>query len=100
MPHYEFLYAIEMAWFGVKTKSDSSLTSGKKQLYNDFSTVTPNTAANSLKRAKHINDNSLEPVTGSLWERLGADFHYIVPSNAKEPVCSLCRRANTTTDKD
>ncbi len=89
-PHYEFCFAIVMAWFGVKTKSDSSLTSGKKPLYDDFSTVTPNTAASSLERAKHVNGNSLDPVTGSLRERLGADFHYSVPSNAKEPVCSLC----------
>jgi hypothetical protein len=101
MSHYEFRYAIVMAWFGVKVQKSGSLpTSTKKRLYGDFSTVTPNTAASFTKRAKHVNDNSIDPVTGSLRDRLGADFHYIVPSSAKEPVCSLCRWANTTQEND
>jgi hypothetical protein len=100
MSHYDFRYAIVMAWFGVKIQKSGNLLTSAKRLYNDFSTIAPNTAASFTKRAKHVNDNSLNPTTGSLREWLGAVFHYIGPLTAKEPVCSLCQWANTTSDND
>jgi hypothetical protein len=100
MSHYEFHYTEVMAWFGVKIqKRGSLLTSAQKGLYDDFSTITPNMAASFTKRVKHVND-SLDFTTGSLREWHGADFHYIEPLTAKEPVCSLCQWGNTMSDKD
>jgi hypothetical protein len=100
LSHYEFRYAIVMAWFGVLQKTDGSSSSSSKRRWDDISSITPNSAASFTKRAKHVNNNSLDPVTGSLRDRLGTNFHYIVPSHSKDGVCSLCRWAHSTNQND
>ncbi len=72
LSHYEFRYAIVMAWFGVtQNMEEGSTSSSTKCCWDDISSITPNSAASFTKRAKHVNNNSLDPVTGSLHDHLG-----------------------------
>ncbi len=100
MSHYGFRYSIVLAWFDALPKCSDSSLKNKKRQRDDFSSITPNSSATFNKRAKHINDTSLDPVSGSLREHLGADFHYIEPSKAKDPACSLCRWAHSSKQND
>jgi hypothetical protein len=98
MSQYEFRYNIVMAWFGCLPDQQFS-ENKKKRTWDEFSSITSATAASSQKRAKHVNDKSLDPISGSLRDRLGTDFHYIIESESKDPSCSVCRWAMSTESK-
>jgi len=53
-----------------------------------------------LKKARPISNFTLDPATGLLKGRLDSNFHFIVPSQSKYPVCALCRWANSDEDND
>jgi hypothetical protein len=98
MTQYDFRYKLVMAWFGVL-----QAPSTRKRLFEDSSismSTSTSTAPSSIKRAKHVNDSSLDPSMGSLRDRLSSEYHYIEPSKSKDPVCSLCRWANTSKGSD
>ncbi len=95
---YDFQYKLVMAWFGV-LKAPST----KKHLFEYFSISTStctSMAPSSIKRAKHVNNSSLDPSMGSLQDCLSSEYHYIEPSKSKDPVCSLCRWANASKGSD
>ncbi len=92
MSKYDFRYKLVLAWFGVL-----EVISTKKRLFEDSSL---STSTSSIKRAKHVNDSSLDPSLGALRDRLSSEYHYIEPSKSKDPVCSLCRWAGSSKGSD
>ena len=96
MTQSDFQYKLVVAWFGVL-----EVRSMKKHLFEDYSISTSTSIApSSIKRAKHVKDSSLDPSMSSLRDRLSSEYHYIEPSKSKDPVCSLCRWANTSKGSD
>lgn len=96
MSQYDFRYKLVLAWFGVL-----EVRSTKKRLFEDSSLSTSTSMApSSIKRAKRVNDSSLDPSLGALRDRLSSEYHYIEPSKSKDPVCSLCRWAGSSKGSD
>jgi len=96
MSQYDFRYQIVLAWYGLLQPSNAPEGSNKRALFDDCTIASTNisTGESSTKKAKCVKDKSLDPVSGSLRARLNSDYHYIQPSDAKYPVCALCRWAH------
>jgi hypothetical protein len=90
---YEFRYQIVLAWYGLL--SNETAEGSKKRAFVDDTTSTSTPAATLFfKKAKKVTDKALDPISGSLKARLNSDYHYIQQSDAKDPVCSVCRWAH------
>jgi hypothetical protein len=96
MSQYDFRYQIVLAWYGLLQPSNAPEGSNKRALFDDctIASTTISTGESSTKKAECVKDKSLDPVSGSLRARLNSDYHYIQPSDAKYPVCALCRWAH------
>ncbi len=90
MTQYEFWYRIVMAWFGMIPKRDLS----RKRQFDVISTSATSEDTPPVKKARPVNNSTLDPVSGLLKGRLDSNFHFIVPSVSKDPVCALYRWAN------
>ena len=102
MSHYDFRKQIVLAWLGDKEDDNAELDPeeplNRKRRRDEASVSTAESSSN--KRARRVNNESLHPRTGLLKCRLEYDFHYMVPSGAKRPCCSVCRWANNQKDSE
>jgi hypothetical protein len=97
MTQYNFRYQIVLAWLGMRPKKEDA--SRKQPIDSICSSVTSRETL-SIKKARPISNFTLDPATGLLKGRLDSNFHFIVPSQSKYPVCALCRWANSDEDND
>ena len=96
LSQYDFRRAIVLKWLGVDHQSAESPEQGgphpKRRKSDAVSLSACSTETSQGKRATYVTDAALDPLNGSLRQRLN-EFtdHYPERSKLKAPCCSLCR---------
>jgi hypothetical protein len=96
LSHFLFRKTIALSWItGTKVtmETDELHNARKRTIPNpSISTVTNSLSTTSNKRARVVNEASLDPKEGALKGRLNDNYvHFPEPATAKQPCCSLCR---------